>query len=211
MAKKKSSSKAWLKEHREDPYVQQAQREGYRSRACYKLLEIQEKDRVIRPGMTVLDLGSAPGGWSQVAVALVGHSGRVIASDILPMDSLAGVEFIEGDFTSDDVFGQILDVIGDSRVDLVLSDIAPNMSGVNAVDQPRSIYLVELALDMARRVLAPGGTFVAKVFQGEGFDELFRAARESFDKVLTRKPRASRPRSREVYLVARGFRAGDAG
>lgn len=211
MAKKKSSSKAWLKEHREDPYVQQAQREGYRSRACYKLLEIQEKDRVIRPGMTVLDLGSAPGGWSQVAVALVGHSGRVIASDILPMDSLAGVEFIEGDFTSDDVFGQILDAIGDSRVDLVLSDIAPNMSGVNAVDQPRSIYLVELALDMARRVLAPGGTFVAKVFQGEGFDELFRAARESFEKVLTRKPRASRPRSREVYLVARGFRAGDAG
>ncbi len=211
MAKKKSSSKAWLKEHREDPYVQQAQREGYRSRACYKLLEIQEKDRVIRPGMTVLDLGSAPGGWSQVAVALVGHSGRVIASDILPMDSLAGVEFIEGDFTSDDVFGQILDAIGDSRVDLVLSDIAPNMSGVNAVDQPRSIYLVELALDMARQVLAPGGTFVAKVFQGEGFDELFRATRESFDKVLTRKPRASRPRSREVYLVARGFRAGDAG
>jgi len=200
-----------LKEHREDPYVQQAQREGYRSRACYKLLEIQEKDRVIRPGMTVLDLGSAPGGWSQVAVALVGHSGRVIASDILPMDSLAGVEFIEGDFTSDDVFGQILDAIGDSRVDLVLSDIAPNMSGVNAVDQPRSIYLVELALDMARRVLAPGGTFVAKVFQGEGFDELFRAARESFEKVLTRKPRASRPRSREVYLVARGFRPGDAG
>jgi 23S rRNA (uridine2552-2'-O)-methyltransferase len=211
MAKKKSSSKAWLKEHREDPYVQQAQREGYRSRACYKLLEIQEKDRVIRPGMTVLDLGSAPGGWSQVAVALVGHSGRVIASDILPMDSLAGVEFIEGDFTSDDVFGQILDAIGESRVDLVLSDIAPNMSGVNAVDQPRSIYLVELALDMARQVLAPGGTFVAKVFQGEGFDELFRATRESFDKVLTRKPRASRPRSREVYLVARGFRAGDAG
>jgi 23S rRNA (uridine2552-2'-O)-methyltransferase len=211
MAKKKSSSKAWLKEHREDPYVQQAQREGYRSRACYKLLEIQEKDRVICPGMTVLDLGSAPGGWSQVAVALVGHSGRVIASDILPMDSLAGVEFIEGDFTSDDVFGQILDAIGESRVDLVLSDIAPNMSGVNAVDQPRSIYLVELALDMARQVLAPGGTFVAKVFQGEGFDELFRATRESFDKVLTRKPRASRPRSREVYLVARGFRAGDAG
>ena len=207
MAKKKSSSKAWLKEHREDPYVQQAQREGYRSRACYKLLEIQEKDRVIRPGMTVLDLGSAPGGWSQVAVALVGHSGRVIASDILPMDSLAGVEFIEGDFTSDDVFGQILDAIGDSRVDLVLSDIAPNMSGVNAVDQPRSIYLVELALDMARQVLAPGGTFVAKVFQGEGFDDLFRAARDSFDRVLTRKPRASRPRSREVYLVARGFRA----
>ncbi|MCB1707518.1 MAG: 23S rRNA (uridine(2552)-2'-O)-methyltransferase RlmE [Halioglobus sp.] len=206
MAKKKSSSKAWLKEHREDPYVQQAQREGYRSRACYKLLEIQERDRVIKPGMTVLDLGSAPGGWSQVAVALVGHSGRVIASDILPMDSLAGVEFIEGDFTSDAVFGQILDVIGASPVDLVISDMAPNMSGVNAVDQPRSIYLVELALDMAQRVLAPGGTFVTKVFQGEGFDELFRGARDSFAKVLTRKPRASRPRSREVYLVASDFR-----
>jgi 23S rRNA (uridine2552-2'-O)-methyltransferase len=208
MAKKKSSSKAWLKEHREDPYVQQAQREGYRSRACYKLLEIQERDRLIRPGMTVLDLGSAPGGWSQVAIALVGHGGRVIASDILPMDSLAGVEFIEGDFASDEVFGQILDSIGDSPVDLVISDMAPNMSGVNAVDQPRSIYLVELALDMARQVLAPGGTFVTKVFQGEGFDELFRAAKESFGKVLTRKPKASRPRSREVYLVAREFRGG---
>ena len=206
MAKKKSSSKAWLKEHREDPWVQQAQREGYRSRACYKLLEIQERDRVIKPGMTVLDLGSAPGGWSQVAVALVGHSGRVIASDILPMDSLAGVEFIEGDFTSDAVFGQILDIIGATPVDLVISDMAPNMSGVNAVDQPRSIYLVELALDMAQRVLAPGGTFVTKVFQGEGFDELFRGARDSFAKVLTRKPRASRPRSREVYLVASDFR-----
>lgn len=200
-----------MKEHREDPYVQRAQREGYRSRACYKLLEIQEKDRVIGPGMTILDLGSAPGGWSQVAVALVGHRGRVIASDILPMDSLAGVEFIEGDFTSDDVFGQILDAIGDSQVDLVISDMAPNMSGVNAVDQPRSIYLVELALDMARRVLAPGGTFVTKVFQGEGFDEIFRATRDSFGKVLTRKPKASRPRSREVYLVARDFRADTGG
>jgi 23S rRNA (uridine2552-2'-O)-methyltransferase len=208
MAKKKSSSKAWLKEHREDPYVQQAQREGYRSRACYKLLEIQERDRLIRPGMTVLDLGSAPGGWSQVAVALVGHSGRVIASDILPMDTLAGVEFIEGDFTSDEVLRQILDVIGESPVDLVISDMAPNMSGMSAVDQPRSIYLVELALDMARQVLAPGGAFVSKVFQGEGFDELFREARDSFAKVLTRKPKASRPRSREVYLVAKEFRGG---
>jgi 23S rRNA (uridine2552-2'-O)-methyltransferase len=206
MAKKKSSSKAWLKEHREDPYVQQAQREGYRSRACYKLLEIQERDRLIRPGMTVLDLGSAPGGWSQVAVALVGHSGRVIASDILPMDTLAGVDFIEGDFTSDEVFRQILDALADTPVDLVISDMAPNMSGMSAVDQPRSIYLVELALDMARQVLAPGGAFVSKVFQGEGFDELFREARGSFGKVLTRKPKASRPRSREVYVVATDFR-----
>ena len=208
MAKKRSSSKAWLKEHRDDPYVQQAQREGYRSRACYKLLELQERDRLIRPGMTVLDLGSAPGGWSQVAVALVGHSGRVIASDILPMDTIAGVEFIQGDFTEEEVFGQLLAALAGTPVDLVISDMAPNMSGLNAVDQPRSIYLVELALDMARRVLAPGGAFVSKVFQGEGFDELYREARESFDRVLTRKPKASRPRSREVYVVARGFRGG---
>ncbi|KZX50337.1 23S rRNA methyltransferase [Halioglobus sp. HI00S01] len=206
MAKKKSSSKAWLKEHRDDPYVQQAQREGYRSRACYKLLELQAKDRLIRPGMTVVDLGSAPGGWSQVAADLVGHNGRVVASDILHMDNLAGVEFIQGDFTEEAVFEEILAAIGDAPVDLVVSDMAPNMSGVTAVDQPRSMYLVELALDMARNVLAPGGSFVAKVFQGEGFDELFRDTRESFDKVLTRKPKASRPRSREVYLVARGFR-----
>ena len=206
MAKKRSSSKAWLKEHRDDPYVQQAQREGYRSRACYKLLELQEKDRLIRPGMTVVDLGSAPGGWSQVAADLVGHSGRVVASDILHMDSIAGVDFIQGDFTEDEVFEQILATIGDDPVDLVISDMAPNMSGVTAVDQPRSMYLVELALDMARKVLAPGGSFVAKVFQGEGFDELFRDTRDSFDKLLTRKPKASRPRSREVYLVARGFK-----
>jgi len=206
MAKKKSSSKAWLKEHRDDPYVQQAQREGYRSRACYKLLEIQQRDRLIRPGMTVLDLGSAPGGWSQVAIELVGHSGRIISSDILPMDTLAGVEFIQGDFTEESVFGQILDAIGDSPVDVVISDMAPNMSGMNAVDQPRSIYLVELALDMARQVLAPGGVLVTKIFQGEGFDELLRDARQSFASVLTRKPKASRPRSREVYLVAKGFK-----
>ena len=208
MAKKTSSSKAWLREHRNDPYVQQAQREGYRSRACYKLLEIQEKDRLLKPGMTVLDLGSAPGGWSQVAVQLVGHHGRVVASDILPMDSIAGVEFVLGDFTEDAVFDQVLEALGGAPVDVVISDMAPNMSGVNAVDQPRSMYLVELALDMARQVLAPGGSFVAKVFHGEGFDEIFRDSRELFGKVLTRKPKASRPRSREVYLVARDFRGG---
>ncbi|GHD37261.1 23S rRNA (uridine(2552)-2'-O)-methyltransferase RlmE [Parahalioglobus pacificus] len=206
MAKKRSSSKAWLKEHRDDPYVQQAQREGYRSRACYKLLELQERDRLIRPGMTLVDLGSAPGGWSQVAADLVGHKGRVIASDILPMDALAGVEFIQGDFTEDAVFEEILAVIGESPVDIVVSDMAPNMSGMTAVDQPRSMYLVELAVDMARKVLAPGGSFVAKVFQGEGFEALMRDCRDSFGKVLTRKPAASRPRSREVYLVARDFR-----
>lgn len=206
MAKKKSSSKAWLKEHRDDPYVQQAQRDGYRSRACYKLLELQERDRLIRPGMTVVDLGSAPGGWSQVAAELVGHRGHVVASDILVMDNLAGVEFIQGDFTDDAVFEQILAAIADTPVDVVVSDMAPNMSGMTAVDQPRSMYLVELALDMASRVLAPGGSFVAKVFQGEGFDALIRDCRDQYGKVLTRKPRASRPRSREVYLVAKEFR-----
>ena len=152
MARKNSSSKAWLKEHRDDPYVQKAQKEGYRSRACYKLLEIQEKDRLIRPAMSVLDLGSAPGGWSQVAANLVGHKGRVIASDILEMDNLAGVEFIQGDFTEETVFEQITAAIGDQPLDLVISDMAPNMSGMNAVDQPRSMYLVELAVDMARQV-----------------------------------------------------------
>ncbi|MEZ5572954.1 MAG: 23S rRNA (uridine(2552)-2'-O)-methyltransferase RlmE [Halioglobus sp.] len=206
MAKKRSSSKAWLKEHREDPYVQQALREGYRSRACYKLLELQEKDKLIRPGMTVLDLGSAPGGWSQVAVARVGDSGRVVASDILPMESLPGVTFIEGDFTEDAVLAAIVAALDGKPVDVVISDMAPNMSGVLAVDQPRAIYLVELALDMARRVLAPGGAFVAKLFHGEGFDQVFQDTKTSFQKVLTRKPDASRPRSREVYLVAKEFR-----
>jgi 23S rRNA (uridine2552-2'-O)-methyltransferase len=206
MAKKRSSSKAWLKEHRDDPYVQQAQREGYRSRACYKLLELQDKDKLIRRGMTVLDLGSAPGGWSQVAIERVGEKGKVIASDILPMDSLDGVTFIEGDFTEDEVFQQILEALDGKPVDLVISDMSPNMSGVHAVDQPRAMYLVELALDMAQQVLAPGGTLVAKVFQGEGFDQLFKQTKGLFHKVLTRKPKASRSRSREVYMVAKEFR-----
>jgi 23S rRNA (uridine2552-2'-O)-methyltransferase len=203
MAKRRSSSKAWLREHHDDPYVQQAIREGYRSRACYKLLELQERDRLFRPGMTVIDLGSAPGGWSQVATQLVGERGTVIASDILAMDSIADVTFVQGDFTENEVFERILAEVGDRGVDLVISDMAPNMSGVNEVDQPRSMYLVELALDLATRVVAPGGSFIAKVFQGEGFEELLRASREVFGRVSTRKPAASRPRSREVYLVAR--------
>ncbi len=205
MAKKRSSSRAWLREHHADPYVQLALKEGYRSRACYKLKEINEKDRLIKPGMTVLDLGSAPGGWSQVAVELVGNSGRVIASDILPMDSLADVEFIQGDFTEDAVLERLLATIGSAPVDVVLSDMAPNMSGLTAVDQPRSIHLVELALDLASQSLGDGGCLVSKVFQGEGFESLMKQARSQFDRVLTRKPRASRPRSREVYLVASGF------
>ena len=207
MPKKRSSSKSWLREHFDDPYVQRAQREGYRSRACYKLLELQEKDRLIRPGFTVVDLGAAPGGWSQVAGQLVGHRGRVIASDILPMDSLEGVEFIQGDFTEDAVLDAILDAVGEAGADLVISDMAPNMSGMNAVDQPRSMYLVELALDLAKQVLHPGGAFACKVFHGEGFEPFLKDARTCFDRVVTRKPAASRPRSREVYLVATGFRA----
>ena len=206
MAKKASSSKGWLKEHFDDEYVMRAKREGYRSRACYKLLEIQEKDRLFKPGMTVVDLGSAPGGWSQVAAELVGHNGRVIASDILHMDSLAGVEFIQGDFTEDEVFEKIMAVIADSPVDLVISDMAPNMSGMNDIDQPRSMYLVELAVDMARQVLKPNGLFLAKVFQGEGFEALMADLRASFQTVITRKPAASRARSREVYLLGKGFK-----
>lgn len=207
MPKKKSSSRAWLKEHHDDIYVQRAQKEGYRSRACYKLMELNDRDRFIKPTMTVLDLGSAPGGWSQVAAELVGHRGRVVASDILPMDNIAGVEFIQGDFTEDRVLDAILAAIGDNPVDVVLSDMAPNMSGVTAVDQPRSMYLVELALDLATKVLPSGGSFVAKVFHGEGFEALLADTRQHFSKVLTRKPDASRPRSREVYLVATGFKA----
>jgi len=206
MPRKRSSSKAWLKEHRDDPYVQRALREGYRSRACYKLLEIQDRDRLIRRGMTVLDLGSAPGGWSQVATELLDHTGRVVASDILAMDSLPGVTFVQGDFTEQAVFERIVAAVAGGPVDLVMSDMAPNMSGLTDVDQPRAMHLVELALDLSRQVLAPGGAFVAKVFQGEGFDALLRDTRAIFGKVSTRKPGASRPRSREVYLVAKDFR-----
>lgn len=199
------SSGGWLREHESDIYVKRSREEGYRSRASYKLLELSEKDKLIRPGMTVVDLGAAPGGWSQVAAELVGDHGTVIASDILPMDSLAGVQFVQGDFTEDEVFEQIMATINDLPVDLVISDMAPNMSGMKAVDQPRAMYLVELALDMADRVLKPGGAFVAKVFQGEGFDTWLQAVRQRYRKVLTRKPDASRARSREVYIVAQGF------
>lgn len=205
MAKRSASSGAWLREHFDDHYVKRAQKEGYRSRACYKLLEIQEKDHLIKPGMCVVDLGAAPGSWSQVAVQLVGHRGRVLASDILEMDSLAGVEFIHGDFTEDAVVEGLLASLEGQPVDLVISDMAPNMSGIKDVDQPRSIYLCELALDLAEQVLRPGGDFVSKIFQGEGFDDYLAQMRSRFTKVVTRKPGASRPRSREVYLVGRGF------
>lgn len=207
MARSKSSHQ-WLREHFDDHYVQLAQKRGYRSRACFKLLEIQQKDSILRPGMVVVDLGSAPGGWSQVAAELVGPRGRVLASDILHMDSVADVEFVQGDFTEDEVFDRLLTQLQGVAVDLVISDMAPNMSGLKAVDQPRAMHLAELALDMATNVLRPGGDFLSKVFQGEGFDAFLRQLRNQFGKVQTRKPAASRPRSSEVYLLARDYRGG---
>jgi 23S rRNA (uridine2552-2'-O)-methyltransferase len=200
------TSQNWLREHFNDPYVKMAQKDGYRSRASYKLLEIQEKDRLIRPGMTVIDLGAAPGGWSQVTSRLIGGQGRLIASDILEMDSIPDVTFIQGDFTEDAVLAKILEAVGNTKVDLVISDMAPNMSGLAAVDMPRAMFLSELALDLAGRVLSPGGDFLIKVFQGEGFDEYHKGIRKLFDKVQMRKPLSSRDRSREQYLLARGFR-----
>jgi len=204
MARSKTSA-SWLKEHFDDQYVKQSQQDGYRSRASYKLLEIQKKDRLFKPGMTVVDLGAAPGGWSQVAAELVGLNGKVIASDILPMDPIADVKFVQGDFTEESVFDQIMSLI-DSPVDLVISDMAPNMSGNAAIDIPNAMYLVELALDMASSTLKPGGAFVAKVFQGEGFDSLLSDMRKMYTKVYSRKPDASRARSREIYQVGIGFK-----
>nr|WP_232916034.1 23S rRNA (uridine(2552)-2'-O)-methyltransferase RlmE [Pseudomonas syringae] len=203
------TSHNWLKEHFDDKYVKMAQKDGYRSRASYKLLEIQEKDKLIRPGMTVIDLGAAPGGWSQVTSRLIGGQGRLIASDILGMDSIPDVTFIQGDFTEDAILEQILDAVGNTQVDLVISDMAPNMSGLSAVDMPRAMFLCELALDLAGRVLRPGGDFLIKVFQGEGFDVYHKDIRKLFDKVQMRKPSSSRDRSREQYLLARGFRGID--
>ena len=200
------TSKRWLKEHFDDKYVQQAQADGWRSRAAYKLLEIQEKDNLIKPGMTVVDLGAAPGGWTQVAAKLVGDHGFVLASDILDMDPVAGVEFVKGDFKEAQVYEQILKTLGDRKVDLVISDMAPNMSGMKSVDQPRAMYLVELALEMVDQVLTPGGSFLVKVFQGEGFQEYRQALQQRFGSLLTRKPDASRARSKELYLLAVGFK-----
>ncbi|MCW7556116.1 23S rRNA (uridine(2552)-2'-O)-methyltransferase RlmE [Endozoicomonas gorgoniicola] len=200
------SSKRWLQEHFDDQYVKRSQEDGWRSRASYKLLEIHEKDKLFRPGMRVVDLGAAPGGWTQVAAEIIGDSGRIVASDILPMDPIAGATFVQGDFTEDRVLEEILEAIGSDEVDLVISDMAPNMSGAQSIDQPKAMYLVELALDLARQVLRKNGVFLAKVFQGEGFEEYLKDLRSSFTKVITRKPDASRARSREVYLLAKGFK-----
>ena len=203
----KSKNRSWIKQHVKDPYVKQSQVDGYRSRASYKLLEIVEKDRLIRSGMTVVDLGSAPGGWSQVAARLVGHTGRVHALDLLPMDSIAGVDFIQGDFTEEDIFDELLKLIENRPVDLVISDMAPNLSGNKAVDQPAVMYLAELAVELAEKVLTINGVFIAKLFQGQGFDPFVLQVRTLFNGVSIIKPDASRSRSREVYLVAKGLKA----
>ena len=204
MARSKSSHR-WLGEHFSDEYVKKAQQEGYRSRAVYKLKEIQDRDRIIQPAMKIVDLGAAPGGWSQYATELLGRKGRIVASDILPIDPLPFVEFVQGDFREDDVLQAILDLLGNERADLVTSDMAPNMSGVDAVDQPRAIHLCELALDMAQRVLKPNGCFLVKLFQGEGSEAYLKDVKQHFKTVKIRKPAASRPRSREVYVLAQGF------
>lgn len=203
MARSKSS-KRWLAEHFDDPYVKQAQQQGLRSRSAFKLKELDRKYGLLKPGMCVVDLGAAPGGWSQVVAPAVGPEGRVIALDVLEMEPLEGVEIIQGDFTEDGPLAALEAALGESRVDLVLSDMAPNMSGMDAVDQPRSMYLAELALAFAEQWLKPGGIFLAKVFQGEGFDRFLQDCRSRFDKVLVRKPAASRSRSREVYVLGRG-------
>ncbi|QSX34511.1 23S rRNA (uridine(2552)-2'-O)-methyltransferase RlmE [Shewanella avicenniae] len=204
--KRTASSTRWMQEHFDDHYVKLAQKRGLRSRAAFKLEELQQKDQLIKPGMTVVDLGAAPGGWSQVAVKLVGDHGKVVACDILPMDPIVGVDFLQGDFREEKVLDALLTRVGDDKVDVVLSDMAPNMSGADVVDQPRAMYLVELALDMCHQVLAPNGSFAVKVFQGEGFDDYMKAVRDAFKVVKTRKPESSRPRSREVYLVATGYK-----
>jgi 23S rRNA (uridine2552-2'-O)-methyltransferase len=205
MARTKSSNE-WLRRHVNDPYVKQAQRDGYRSRSAYKLIELNEKDRLIRPGMRVMDLGSAPGGWSQVAGKLVGAKGRVLATDILPMDFIPNVDFIQGDFTDEAIVAQLLEWLGDGKFDLIISDIAPNITGIDSADQASSMYFLELALDTVRKTLKPGAGFVAKMFQGAGSDQYVKDLRTSFEKVVIRKPAASRAQSREVYIVAKGFK-----
>ncbi len=203
---KSKSSRQWLDRHVNDEYVKKAQLEGYRSRAAFKLLEIQDQDRLIKPGMNIVDLGAAPGGWTQIAKKLVGKSGQVIALDILPMEPISGVEIIEGDFREDGPLNRLHEVLAGKPVDLVISDMAPNVSGVTAVDQPRAIYLCELTLEFARESLKPGGVMLVKLFQGVGSDQYIKDVRSSFKKVVIRKPKASRPRSREVYLVAEGYK-----
>lgn len=206
MAKRSKSSEQWLKEHHSDAYVKRARKEGFRSRAAFKLEELDAAERLLKPGMVVVDLGAAPGGWSQYAAKALNGKGSVYALDILPMDAVPGVTFIEGDFREPGPLKALKDALGGRPVDLVMSDMAPNMSGIDAVDQPRQLYLAELALEFSREVLKPGGVFLAKVFQGAGFDELLRAVRREFENVRMKKPPASRARSAEMYLLATGRR-----
>jgi 23S rRNA (uridine2552-2'-O)-methyltransferase len=206
MAKRSKSSARWLAEHAADPYVKRAHDEGWRSRAAFKLEEIQKSDRLLRPGMTVVDLGAAPGGWSQYATRTLAGKGRVIALDILDMPGLSGVEFLQGDFTEEGTLTRLMELLGGERVDLVMSDMAPNMMGIADVDHDRSMNLVELAVDFADRTLKPGGDFLSKVFQGSGFQPLIAQLRQKFESVKLRKPKASRARSPEVYVLARGYR-----
>ena len=191
-----------MNEHLNDEYVKKAQREGYRCRAVYKLIEIIDKNQIITKGDRILDLGAAPGGWSQVAVKIVGHTGQVIASDILPIEEISGVDFLQGDFTESSVYEKLLSMTKGQKMNTVLSDMAPNMSGQLSVDQPKSMYLAELALDMAIKTLTPNGHFLVKVFQGDGFDAYVQIARQTFKRVAIKKPKASRARSKEVYLLA---------
>jgi 23S rRNA (uridine2552-2'-O)-methyltransferase len=202
------TSKAWMREHINDPYVQRAKAEGYRSRAAYKLLELDKKDRLLVAGQLVVDLGAAPGSWSQVAVARLGTKGRVVAVDLLPMEPMAGVRFVQGDFREQAVLDALMLALGGRKADLVISDLAPNLSGIGVSDQARSIHLCELALEFARECLAPGGSLLVKVFQGAGFTEFLAGMRKSFVKVGSRKPEASRGRSSEMYLLGKGFKAG---
>lgn len=207
MARSKSSGR-WMHEHFEDEYVKLAQAQGYRSRAVFKLKEIQEKDRIIRPGMCVIDLGAAPGGWSHWLRPQLGGKGRIIALDLLKIEPIEGVDFIQGDFREDDVWQALMDALGNTKADLVLSDMAPNMSGNKAVDQPNSMYLCDLALETSKELLADGGAFLVKVFQGEGFEQFHQEMLANFAKVSIRKPKASRPRSNEMYLLGKGFKNG---
>ncbi len=204
--KRSASSTRWLNEHFKDRFVQQAQKKGLRSRAWFKLEEIQKSDKLFKPGITVVDLGAAPGGWSQYVASLIGNKGRIIACDLLPMDPIVGVDFLQGDFRDEAVLNALLERLGEEKVQVVMSDMAPNMSGQPAVDIPRAMYLVELALDMCKDVLAPNGSFIVKVFQGEGFEEYLKTVRSLFKTVKIRKPEASRARSREVYIVAMGMK-----
>lgn len=203
--KRTKSSKRWLQEHFDDMYVKKSQAEGYRSRAVYKLKEVDERESLLKPGMTVVDLGAAPGGWTQYVSQRLQGKGRIVALDILPMDALPDVDIILGDFREDEVLQQLIDLIPERSVDLLLSDMAPNMSGTTAIDIPRAMYLVELAFDFAEKMLKPGGSMLIKIFHGSGFDDLVKQAKTSFEKVVIRKPAASRARSKETYLLAKGY------